>query len=279
MRGSQLYTTTAPSCCIPASYCHLSATLQTTSIVAVNLQADRAVFRIFIALLRFPFDSPSYVYIPCVNTHGNCTQRNLAAWPTNEPSLTLACSFQVWPRTEGFDIFNSLTSGIPRNFVRGEGVSTNSVEDTGQRERGSGGGSPLDRGFEGSCNLVQEISFHIVKTFLICGTSRLFMTTTNLFVIANVKQLRTGGSFRILLPFFQTSLCVGVLNSAIFNSFHNLVEFDMILEGLPNFRGGGWAPQTPLRYATDPCMRSVRTLHRGRIWSVKPAPFQREEAI
>jgi len=30
------------------------------------------------------------------------------------------------------------------------------------------------------------------------------MMTTNLFVIANVKQLRTGGSFRILLPFFRT---------------------------------------------------------------------------
>jgi len=42
------------------------------------------------------------------------------------------------------------------------GVSTNSVED---RERGSGGGSPLPlvKGSEGSCNLVQEISFHIVK--------------------------------------------------------------------------------------------------------------------
>ena len=26
-----------------------------------------------------------------------------------------------------------------------------------------GGGSPLVRGSEGSCNLVQEISFHIVK--------------------------------------------------------------------------------------------------------------------
>ena len=26
--------------------------------------------------------------------------------------------------------------------------------------------------------------------------------TTNLFVIANVKQLRTDGSFRILLPYF-----------------------------------------------------------------------------
>jgi len=43
--------------------------------------------------------------------------------------------------------------------------------------------------------------------------------TTNLFVIANVKQLRTGGSLRILLPFFRTSWDIGVLNSAIFNSF------------------------------------------------------------
>ena len=33
----------------------------------------------------------------------------------------------------------------------------------GQRERGSGGGSPLVRGSGGSCNLVQVISFHIVK--------------------------------------------------------------------------------------------------------------------
>jgi len=41
--------------------------------------------------------------------------------------------------------------------------STNSVEDRGQRERGSGGGSPLVRGSGGSCNLVQEFSFHIVK--------------------------------------------------------------------------------------------------------------------
>jgi len=65
------------------------------------------------------------------------------------------------------------------------------------------------------------------------------MTATNLFVIANVKQLRTGGSFRILLPFFRTSLGVGVLNSTILNSFHSRVEFDTILEGLPNFGGGG----------------------------------------
>ena len=81
-------------------------------------------------------------------------------------------------------------SGVPRNFVRGEGGSTNSVQDRGQRERGSGGGSPLFRGSGGSCNLVKEISFHMVK-FSKFGTLRLFMMTTNLFVIANIKQLRT----------------------------------------------------------------------------------------
>jgi len=41
--------------------------------------------------------------------------------------------------------------------------STNSVEDRGQRGQGSGGGSPLVRSSGVSCNLVQEISFYIVK--------------------------------------------------------------------------------------------------------------------
>ena len=73
------------------------------------------------------------------------------------------------------------------------------------------------------------------------------MMTTNLFVTANVKQLRTDGSFRILLPFFRTSWGVGVLNSAIFNSFDIRVEFGTILESLRNFRGmGGVKPhKTP----------------------------------
>ena len=54
-----------------------------------------------------------------------------------------------------------IISGVPGNFVQGGGGSTNSIED---RENGDlGGGSPLIRGSGGSCNLVQEISFHIVK--------------------------------------------------------------------------------------------------------------------
>jgi hypothetical protein len=69
----------------------------------------------------------------------------------------------------------------PGILFGGWGGSTNSVEDRGQRERGSGRGSPLVRGPGGSCILVQEISFHIVK-FLIFGTLRLFTMTANLLV-------------------------------------------------------------------------------------------------
>jgi len=50
-----------------------------------------------------------------------------------------------------------------QEFCSGEGGSTNSVEDREKRKRGSGGGSPLVRGSGGSCNLVQEVSFHIIK--------------------------------------------------------------------------------------------------------------------
>ena len=74
------------------------------------------------------------------------------------------------------------------------------------------------------------------------------MMTTNLFVIANVKGLRTDGSFRILLTFLRTSWGAGVLNSAIFNSFHNRVEFGTNMEGLRNFGLGGGlnSPTHPL---------------------------------
>jgi len=73
-------------------------------------------------------------------------------------------------------------------FGEAGGGSTNSVEDRGQRRRGSGGGNPLVRGSGGSCNLVQKILFHIVN-FLNFWYFRLFMMTANLFVIVNVKKL------------------------------------------------------------------------------------------
>ena len=62
-----------------------------------------------------------------------------------------------------------LPSGVPRNFFSGGGFNKFTW---GQREQGSGGGSPLVRGSGGSCNLVQEISFHVVKLsqFLVLQT-------------------------------------------------------------------------------------------------------------
>jgi len=53
--------------------------------------------------------------------------------------------------------------GVPRNFVWEGGGFQKIQLRTEDREWGSGGGSPLVRGSGGSCNLVQEISFRIVK--------------------------------------------------------------------------------------------------------------------
>ena len=106
-----------------------------------------------------------------------------------------------------------MVSGISMNFIwRG---STNSIEDRGQKERGSGGGSPLVRGSGGSCNLVHEISFHIVKFpnfwyFKTIYDDNQFICHCKCKIITNL------GGFRILLTFFRTSWGVGVLNLAIF---------------------------------------------------------------
>jgi hypothetical protein len=57
----------------------------------------------------------------------------------------------------------SWSVAYPGIFFRGGGGgSTNSVEDRTQRT-GIWGRYPLVRGSGGSCNLVQEISFHIVN--------------------------------------------------------------------------------------------------------------------
>ena len=74
--------------------------------------------------------------------------------------------------------------------------------------------------------------------FLIFGTFRLFMKTTNLFVIANAKHCEPTVVLEFYC-FFRTSWGVGILNSAIFNSFQNRVEFGTILGDLRNFLGGG----------------------------------------
>jgi hypothetical protein len=70
-------------------------------------------------------------------------------------------SFNTELLTVLFSKLQTQISGIPRNFVWG-GFNKFSW---GQREWGSGGGSPLVRGSGSSCNLVQEILFHIVKFF------------------------------------------------------------------------------------------------------------------
>jgi len=99
------------------------------------------------------FNSPIYAYIIQVLSF-----LQVSLFLSSLPLHATCPEYLILP-----ELITSVTSsGIPRNFVRGGG-SRNLVEDGGQREWGSGGGSPLVRGSAGSCNLVQEISFHMVK--------------------------------------------------------------------------------------------------------------------
>ena len=106
--------------------------------------------------------------------------------------------------------------------------------------------------------------------------------TTNLFVIVNVKQLWTGGSFRILLPFFRTSWGVGVLNSAIFklirmlewNTKHFPPNFQSGLT-LSNFRdvGGGFELRNQIRHCKTVCIKRnlylINYNHMRTQWTIK----------
>ena len=73
--------------------------------------------------------------------------------------------------------------------------------------------------------------------------------TTNLFAIANVKQLRTYVVLEFHCLFFRTSWCVGVLNSAIFFYVFTIgLSLARFFGGPSQFRGGGGFehPKPPL---------------------------------
>jgi len=73
------------------------------------------------------------------------------------------CHRVVWLTVTDFRRTSKTAAVAYPGFFLGGGGSTNSVEDRGQRERGSGGGNLLVRGSGRRCNLVQEFSFHVVK--------------------------------------------------------------------------------------------------------------------
>ena len=73
------------------------------------------------------------------------------------------------------------------------------------------------------------------------------MMTTNVFAIANVKQLRTYVVLEFYCLSFQTSWCVGVLNSAIFflTFFTIGLSLARFFSGPSEFRGGFEHPKPP----------------------------------
>jgi hypothetical protein len=100
---------------------------------------------------------------PYCTTH--LSLRTIYTCPITKQSVS-GTGRKYWSTTSNHSMALPCSSGVHRNFVR-EGFNKYSW---GQRERGSGGRSPLVRGSGGSCNFVQEISFHILQIFLIFGT-------------------------------------------------------------------------------------------------------------
>jgi len=78
--------------------------------------------------------------------------------------------------------------------------------------------------------------------------------TTNLFVIANVKQLRTGGSFRISLPIFPNILGCWRPKFTIFLTVFTIgLSLARFLEGQRNFGGGEVESPNPSLGTPLPC--------------------------
>jgi len=99
----------------------------------------------------------------------SCSARNTTPLPDLSKWLSTAASLEAHRTPTDMSgrktryLLYMNTVAYPVFLAGGGGGSTNSVEDRGQTERGSGGGSPLVRGSGSSCNLLQELSFHIVK--------------------------------------------------------------------------------------------------------------------
>ena len=87
--------------------------------------------------------------------HDKLRLKHNTEWRTSGLALFIDCT--VTPSNPVFQYHIPYAAvAFPGIFFGGWG-STNSVEDRGQRDRESGGDSPLVRGSGGSCNLVQEI--------------------------------------------------------------------------------------------------------------------------
>ena len=112
----------------------------------------------------------------CAMTQPNCATAVLRQ-PLGQPvhlqhintlysEILVISSFVLTDTVPGSDLDLGLLQWLTQEFCSGGGVSTNSVEDRGHRERGSGGGSPLVRGSGGSRKMVQKNFISYSKIFL-----------------------------------------------------------------------------------------------------------------
>ena len=111
--------------------------------------------------------TPQFMYITFCNSLPASRET-----PSEGLCDTALCRGQLVTGVSKGAVTSFFTFNQPRNpskqwrtqeFCWGGGQQIQLRTEDRENGEGSGGGSPLVRGSGGSCNLVQEISFHIVK--------------------------------------------------------------------------------------------------------------------
>jgi hypothetical protein len=125
------------------------------------------------------------------------------------------------------------------------GSSTNSVEDRGQRERGSGGCSPLVSDSGGSCNLIQEMSCAAYTLYLYSYSQRGS-------IYSGLYSCSLGYVHELLLLFLHWLPLNLVILLRMY--FPRNREFGSALSKLRNFGGGGGF-ETPKHPSVRHCYR------------------------
>ena len=123
------------------------------------------------------------------------------------------------------------------------GCSTNSVEDRGQREQGSGSGSPLGV-LEAAVIWYKKFHF-IYWNFLNFWYFKTIYDDDHFICHCQCKTTANLGSFKIWLSYFRTSWGVGVLNSAILTVLTIGLSLARFWRAF-GILGGGLNPPTPL---------------------------------
>jgi hypothetical protein len=112
----------------------------------------------------------------------------LAEGPTQTPIqwVRWELSLGFWPGRKTLNYLNLMQRRTQKHFWGAGGSLTNSVEDRGQRERGSGDGSPLSQWFHSICKWVKPVFWLGCYGYIFHGTGNSAQLCQNFWISGEV---------------------------------------------------------------------------------------------